>query len=98
MHQRLKTLIESLSGEYDLILVDTPPILAVTDAAIVGQLAGTSQLVTRFGMNSVKDVDTDLTRFAQNNVDIKGAILNCMERRATNEYGYYAYEYGKNGD
>tara|TARA_A100000171_G_C2133481_1_gene148305 strand:+ start:171 stop:2384 length:2214 start_codon:yes stop_codon:yes gene_type:complete len=98
MHQRLKTLIESLSGEYDLILVDTPPILAVTDAAIVGQLAGTSLLVTRFGMNSVKEVDTALTRFAQNNVDIKGAILNCMERRATNEYGYYAYEYGKNGD
>lgn len=98
MHQRFKTLIDSLSGDYDLILVDTPPILAVTDAAIVGQLAGTSLLVTRFGMNSVKEVDTALTRFAQNKVDIKGAILNCMERRATNEYGYYAYEYGKNSD
>lgn len=98
MHQRFKTLIDSLSGDYDLILVDTPPILAVTDAGIVGQLAGTSLLVTRFGMNSVKEVDTALTRFAQNKVDIKGAILNCMERRATNEYGYYAYEYGKNSE
>ncbi len=98
MHERFKTLMASLSDEYDLILVDTPPILAVTDAAIVGQVAGSSLLVTRFGMNSVKEVDAALTRFAQNKVEIKGAILNCMERRATNEYGYYAYEYGKSTD
>ncbi|WP_290522447.1 polysaccharide biosynthesis tyrosine autokinase [Alcanivorax sp.] len=98
MHERFKALMDSLSDEYDLILVDTPPILAVTDAAIVGQVAGSSLLVTRFGMNSVKEVDAALTRFAQNKVEIKGAILNCMERRATNEYGYYAYEYSKSSD
>lgn len=95
MHDRFKALMESLSSQYDIVLVDTPPILAVTDAAIVGQLAGSSLIVTRFGVNSVKEVDITLTRFAQNNVEIKGAILNCMERRASNEYGYYAYEYGK---
>ena len=93
MHNRFKSLMESLSGQYDIVLVDTPPILAVTDAAIVGQLAGSSLIVTRFGVNSVKEVDITLTRFAQNNVEIKGAILNCMERRASNEYGYYNYEY-----
>lgn len=96
MHNRFKTLMESLSEQYDIVLVDTPPILAVTDAAIVGQLAGSSLIVTRFGVNSVKEVDITLTRFAQNNVEIKGAILNCMERRASNEYGYYLYEYSTN--
>ncbi len=96
MHNRFKSLMESLSEQYDIVLVDTPPILAVTDAAIVGQLAGSSLIVTRFGVNSVKEVDITLTRFAQNNVEIKGAILNCMERRASNEYGYYAYEYSSN--
>ena len=96
MHNRFKSLMESLSDQYDIVLVDTPPILAVTDAAIVGQLAGSSLIVTRFGVNSVKEVDITLTRFAQNNVEIKGAILNCMERRASNEYGYYAYEYSSN--
>lgn len=98
MHSRFATLMKSVSDSYDLVLIDTPPILAVTDAAIVGQLAGSSLLVTRFGVNSVKEVDAALTRFAQNKVEIKGAILNCMERRATNEYGYYAYEYGKTTD
>ena len=98
MHDRFKTLMESLSAQYDIVLVDTPPILAVTDAAIVGQLAGSSLIVTRFGVNSVKEVDITLTRFAQNNVEIKGAILNCMERRASTEYGYYTYEYGKSSE
>ena len=34
-----------------------------------------------------------VNRFDQNRVEIKGVILNCIERRASNEYGYYAYKY-----
>lgn len=93
MHPRFKQLVEDLSQRYDLVLVDTPPVLAVTDAAIIGQLAGTSLLVARFGQNSVKEVDVSINRFDQNKVEIKGVILNCIERRASNEYGYYAYKY-----
>ena len=93
-----KALNRFASDDYDLVLVDTPPILAVTDAAIIGQQAGTSLIVARYGVNSAKEVDVSVHRFEQNKVEIKGAILNCMERRATNEYGYYAYEYGKSKD
>jgi len=93
MHSRFKTLMERLSAEYDLVLVDTPPILAVTDAAIIGQQAGTSLIVARYGVNSAKEVDVSVHRFEQNKVEIKGAILNAIERRASNEYGYYAYHY-----
>jgi tyrosine-protein kinase Etk/Wzc len=93
MHSRFKALMERLSAEYDLVLVDTPPILAVTDAAIIGQQAGTSLIVARYGMNSAKEVDVSVHRFEQNRVEIKGAILNAIERRASNEYGYYAYNY-----
>lgn len=93
MHSRFKALMERLSAEYDLVLVDTPPILAVTDAAIIGQQAGTSLIVARYGVNSAKEVDVSVHRFEQNRVEIKGAILNAIERRASNEYGYYAYHY-----
>ena len=93
MHSRFKTLMERLSAEYDLVLVDTPPILAVTDADIIGQQAGTSLIVARYGVNSAKEVDVSVHRFEQNRVEIKGAILNAIERRASNEYGYYAYHY-----
>jgi tyrosine-protein kinase Etk/Wzc len=78
------------------VIIDTPPILAVTDAAIVGQYAGTSLLVARFGKNSAHEVEVANRRFSQNGVQIKGAILNCMEKRAANAYGYYAYAYGDN--
>lgn len=93
MHPRFRQLMDALSEQYDLVLVDTPPILAVTDAAIVGQIAGTSLLVARYAVNSVKEVEVSVTRFEQNRIDVKGVILNCLERRATNEYGYYAYKY-----
>ncbi|HAB05791.1 MAG TPA: hypothetical protein DCE35_10415, partial [Alcanivorax sp.] len=55
--------------------------------------AGTSLIVARYGVNSAKEVDVSVHRFEQNKVEIKGAILNAIERRASNEYGYYAYHY-----
>ncbi|AJD48541.1 capsular exopolysaccharide family protein [Isoalcanivorax pacificus W11-5] len=93
MHPRFQGLMEELSRDYDLVLIDTPPILAVTDAAIIGNLAGTSLVVTRYGRNSIKEVEQTLGRFEQNGVHVKGCILNAVERKASNAYSYYAYEY-----
>jgi tyrosine-protein kinase Etk/Wzc len=84
------------SENYDLVLIDTPPILAVTDAAIIGNHAGTSLMIARFGLNTVKEIDVSMRRFEQNGVDIKGIILNAVEKRASSyygNYGYYQYEY-----
>ncbi|MCX8941548.1 polysaccharide biosynthesis tyrosine autokinase, partial [Vibrio parahaemolyticus] len=41
MHPRFKSFIDDMSAEYDLVIIDTPPVLAVTDPSIVGALAGT---------------------------------------------------------
>lgn len=94
MHERFAALIKTVSANYDLIIIDSPPVLAVTDASIIGQYAGTNLLVARFGQNTVQEVELACQRFARNGVIIKGAILNCMEKRAANAYGYYAYSYG----
>ncbi|CAI1722893.1 tyrosine-protein kinase Wzc [Serratia proteamaculans] len=96
MHSRLADLLNWAGGKYDLILIDTPPVLAVTDASIIGRLAGTSLMVARFGMNTVKEVDFSIRRFDQNGINIKGVILNAVEKRASNYYGgygYYQYSY-----
>ena len=93
MHPRFKALMDGLSKDYDLVVIDTPPVLAVTDAAIIGQVAGTGMVVARYGHNSVKEIDHTLRRFEQNGVTIKGCILNAVERKASNAYSYYAYEY-----
>lgn len=93
MQPTLQQLMDVVSEQYDIVLIDTPPILAVTDAAIVGQLAGTNLIVTRYGLSTVKEVEQTIDRFAKNNVEIKGTILNAIERTASNAYYYYAYEY-----
>ncbi|MGP4036935.1 tyrosine-protein kinase Wzc [Pantoea agglomerans] len=99
MHRRMGELLEWASKNYDLVLIDTPPILAVTDASIIGKLAGTSLMVARFEANTTKEVDVSFKRFAQNGIEIKGVILNAVVRKAANSYGYgydyYAYDYGK---
>ena len=95
MHSRFEELLNSLSQQYDYVLCDTPPILAVTDAAIVGRYAGTNMLVTRYGRNPVREVEATIKRFAQNGVEIKGAVLNSVERKPSSYYGYgYGYGYG----
>lgn len=93
MHPRFAQLLQDMSGKYDLVIVDTPPILAVTDPALVATHAGSSLLVTRFGVNQVKEIELTLQRFEQNGVQIKGAIFNAVEKRATGYYSYGYYEY-----
>ncbi|WP_329892047.1 polysaccharide biosynthesis tyrosine autokinase [Stenotrophomonas sp. SMYL11] len=93
MHPRFLQLLEGLAKEYDLVIVDTPPILAVTDAAIVANHAGSTLMVTRFGVNQPKEIELSMKRFEQNGVKVKGAIFNAVEKRATGYYSYGYYEY-----
>lgn len=94
MHARFGELLESLKTNYDLVIIDTPPILAVTDAAIMGHHVGTSLLVIRFGLNQAREIALAKQRFEQNGVSIKGAVFNAVERRSTGYYSYGYYEYG----
>lgn len=95
MHTRFNSLLEWASNEYDLVIVDTPPVLAVTDPCIVGALAGTTLMVTRFGINNLKEIDVAHDRFEKSGINVKGVILNAIERKASSyySYGYYNYSY-----
>jgi len=100
MHPRFNEIIEWASKNYDLVIVDTPPVLAVTDAAIIGRYAGTTLLVVRFEENTVKEIEVSLKRFEQSGVHVKGCILNGMVKKASSYYGYgysnYDYNYSEN--
>lgn len=100
MHKRLSSMLDWASDNYDLVIIDTPPILAVTDAAIIGRCAGTSLLVARYGTNTVKEVEVSIRRFEQVGVQIKGCILNGVLKKASSYYGYgysqYDYSYTDN--
>ncbi|MGF1889730.1 polysaccharide biosynthesis tyrosine autokinase [Photobacterium profundum] len=97
LHPRFQELMEWASANYDIVIIDTPPILAVTDAAIVGINAGTTFMVGRFGQNAVKEIDVAKQRFEKNGIEVKGFILNAVIRKASSyyggNYGYYNYSY-----
>lgn len=94
MNPRFETLIEWASQHYDMVLIDTPPVLAVTDACIIGKYAGTLMLVVRYGHSTVKEVDAGIQRFEQTGIPVKGAILNGVARKVGNHYQYqYGYSY-----
>ncbi|MBN3217258.1 tyrosine-protein kinase Wzc [Pectobacterium polaris] len=93
MHSRFSQFIDWASAHYDIVLLDTPPILAVTDAAIISRNAGTSLLVARFEVNTLKEIEVSVRRFEQNGTEIKGVILNAIVKRAASYYGYGNYNY-----
>ncbi|HEJ8619764.1 polysaccharide biosynthesis tyrosine autokinase [Klebsiella pasteurii] len=94
MHKRFGELIDWANEHYDLVIVDTPPILAVTDAAVIGNYAGTTLLVARFEQNTAKEIEVSIKRFEQSGVNIKGCILNGVVKKASNYYGYGYNHYG----
>lgn len=95
MHENFARFVKEISTMYDLVIFDTPPILAVTDAALVGSQAGTTLMVTRYGMNGIKEIEAAKRRLEQNGLLVKGVIFNAVVRKASTygEYGYYQYEY-----
>lgn len=94
MHPRFEALLKWGSQNYDLVVIDTPPILAVTDAAIIGRYAGTSLMVARFEVNTVKEIEVSMKRFEQSGVVVKGCILNGVVKKASSYYGYGYNHYG----
>jgi tyrosine-protein kinase Etk/Wzc len=88
-------LIERVSAEYDVVLIDTPPILAVTDAALVGRHAGVNLAVVRAGTHPMREIGAAAHWLEQNGVSVKGVIFNGVPRSRTGRVasGIYQYEY-----
>ncbi|MFA0543785.1 polysaccharide biosynthesis tyrosine autokinase [Vibrio sp. 10N.222.52.B7] len=98
MHPRFAELMAWASKEYDLVIVDTPPVLAVTDPSIVGAFAGTTLMVARYGQNTIKEIDVARNRFEQSGIEVKGVIFNAIEKKASSSYGYGYYNYAYSSD
>jgi len=98
MHPRFAELMEWASKDYDLVIVDTPPVLAVTDPSIVGAFAGTTLMVARYGQNTIKEIDVARNRFEQSGIEVKGVIFNAIEKKSSSSYGYGYYNYAYSSD
>lgn len=94
MHSHFEELLTKVSGLYDLILIDTPPVHAVTDSTIIGSLAGVTFMVVRNNHHSMKEIEHAVTRLSHTNIETKGFIFNgyvAKKARYGYDYGYNAY-------
>lgn len=92
---QFKDLLETVQSQYDHIIIDTPPVLAVTDGIIISQYTGVNLIVARYAKSQMKELELTLNRFEQAGVKVNGFILNDIQR-ASAGYGYgynYAYAY-----
>ncbi|WP_104472333.1 polysaccharide biosynthesis tyrosine autokinase [Acinetobacter indicus] len=93
-------MLNQLSEQYDHILIDTPPILAVTDGIIISQHAGVNLVIARYAKTQMKELELTINRFEQAGVKVNGIILNDIQRSSAGYgYGYnYSYAYKANKD
>ncbi len=96
MSERFQAVMSRIDTLYDIVIIDTPPVLAVTDALLITRAAATTLLVARFGKTSGKEVEHSLKRLRQTGVQVNGAILNDIVKSAALYYnsGYSHYDYG----
>lgn len=98
LHPRFEGFLKAMSDRYDYIIIDSPPVMAVTDAAIVGRHAGATLMVARFAVTPMRELELSVKRLQQAGVGVNGILLNRVESGAGYGYGYkyaYAYKYGQ---
>jgi polysaccharide biosynthesis transport protein len=96
--QRFIDLLEELSDKYDHVVIDTTPLLAVTDARIVAASADTTLLVLRAGKSNRKLSELSVDGLMGVGAKLMGAVVNDIKRNSYRSHDSYGrYGYGSNG-
>jgi succinoglycan biosynthesis transport protein ExoP len=94
--KRFQAVLEELSSRFDRILLDSPPLLAVTDAVVLARLSDGVMLVAKAGQTRYEDVQRSTRYLRDVQAPILGLVLNTLDT-SDKRYGYY-YGYGAYGD
>ncbi|WP_081889657.1 polysaccharide biosynthesis tyrosine autokinase [Caballeronia sordidicola] len=96
MGRGFKALLSQVSDQFDMVIIDTPPFLAVTDPAIVASEAGATVLVLRSGMQSEAEIAETVKKLERADARIFGAVFNAIPLRWSNRHYGYASAYTTN--
>jgi tyrosine-protein kinase Etk/Wzc len=93
----MKALLEQLRAEFDLVLIDSPPVLAVADATIIAPHTDGVVLVYRVGQTARSILSRTKTQLVESGMQVRGVILNNISADIEMRYGYYYHYkyYGK---
>jgi len=100
LQQRFTEVLKRIRSDFDYVVIDAPPILAVTDAVIIGKLAGTTLLILKHRYHPLGEVETSIKRLKHADVKLKGVVFNdvaIFAGRHGHRYGQYVYQYGYGG-
>ena len=99
LHQRFANCLSVLTPRFDHIIIDSPPILAVTDAAIIGQMVGGTLMVLKSGEHPMREIEQAAKRLQQADVNLRGIVFNDVDMKSQRYgAGRYSYQYSyKNG-
>ena len=91
-------LIETLHEQYDVVLYDAPPLLPVTDAAVLARLVGGALLIVAAGRTHVAQVDSAMATLENVGAPVSGLVLTMLPTRGPDAYGYGRYGYAYQED
>ncbi|MGI8415390.1 MAG: polysaccharide biosynthesis tyrosine autokinase [Nakamurella sp.] len=89
----MKMLLAELRTRYDVIIIDAPPILPVTDAALLASIADGAILVVHHGRTTRDQAVQARQRLESVEAKLLGTVMNFVPSRGADRYGY-GYEYG----
>lgn len=85
--QRFEALLREASSRYDLVIADTPPLLAVADGVLVAKFAGVNFLVLRAGAHTAREIALAVKQFSLNGIKLHGSVLNDVQPTLGGRYG-----------
>jgi polysaccharide biosynthesis transport protein len=88
----MRDVLEELRGQYDHIVVDTPPTLSVTDAVVLSPRADAIVLVIRSGQTTKQALRRSRDILMQVNAKVSGVLLNAVDLSSPDYYYYYEYK------
>ncbi len=85
------TLLSQLENDYDMIIIDSPPVLSATDAVVLSDLVEGVLVVCKYGETTYERVEKGLQTFTKAGSKVIGLLINAMDMKKSNYYSYYGY-------
>ena len=91
--EQMESLVRELRGTYDFIIVDTPPVLAVTDSSMIGRLADAAILILRYGGVKKHVVQRCIDLLDRSGTNLLGVTVNAVDFKSPEYSDYYGRKY-----
>ncbi|ONG40065.1 tyrosine protein kinase [Alkanindiges hydrocarboniclasticus] len=94
LNPAFENFLKDISEHYDHVIIDSPPLLAVTDGIIISKFTGLNLLIARYGKTPIKEIKLCMSRLQHSGQNVHGLVLNDVPQGALQSEGYsYTYKY-----